>query len=189
MMDDTQTPPRIFVMPAQLEFAPQRTENFDILASAHAKYRASDYQGALAEYTLAIELNPHDALAYACRGVSQYRLGDIIEAMADYTHAIDIDPNLAVAYYRRGFIHYLVKNYLSAIADYNKAIELNPDDALAYSNRGYAYRKLYGEAEAAVDLRHAARLFKQQGNLAKYRSTMNLINEMSGQDSWGSGML
>jgi tetratricopeptide (TPR) repeat protein len=176
-------------MSAPIEFAPQRTENYDILATAHAKYKAQDYEGAIAEYNLAIELNPEDAIAHACRGVAQYRLGDIIEAMADYTKAIDIDPNLAVAYYRRGFIHYLVKNYLSAIADYNKAIELNPDDALAYSNRGFTYRELYGEVEAAVDLRHAARLFRQQGNLDKYQSTMKLINEMSGQDSWGSGML
>jgi tetratricopeptide (TPR) repeat protein len=176
-------------MLAQLEFATTRTENYDILESARLKYKNRNYHGAIAEYTLAIELNPDDALAYACRGVVHYRMSDIIGAMTDYTRAIDLDPKLAIAYYRRGFIHYLTKEYLLAIDDYNMAIELNPNDALAYSNRSYAYRKLYGEMEAIIDLRRAAKLFKEQGRLDKYHKTMTAINESIGGDSWGSGML
>jgi tetratricopeptide (TPR) repeat protein len=167
----------------------ETTTNNDILLSAKTKYKDRDYLGALAEYTKAIQLDPQDALAFCCRGVAHYRLGDGYKAMADYNKAIEIDPNLAIGYYRRGFLHYVAKDYLSAIADYNKSIELNPDFALAYSNRSYVYRELYGEQEATVDLRFAAKLFKQQGNLKKYHSTMKLINKISGGDSWGSGML
>jgi tetratricopeptide (TPR) repeat protein len=161
----------------------------ETLLSAKAKYKERDYSGALAEYTRSIEVNPTDALAFCCRGVTYYRLGDLDQAMADYNQAIDLDPKLAIAYYRRGFLQYLTKDYLSAIADYNKSIELNPDFALAYSNRSHVYRELYGEQEAVVDLRWAAKLFRKQGNLTKYQSTMKLINEISGGDSWGSGML
>ncbi len=163
--------------------------NSDILLSAKTKYKNGDYQGAITEYTQAIQLNPGDALAFCCRGVAYYRLGYAANAMSDYNHSIKLDPNLSMAYYRRGFLHYISKDYLSAIDDYNKSIALQPDFALAYSNRSYAYRDLYGEQEAAIDLRFAAKLFKEQGNLKKYQSTMKSINKISGGDSWGSGML
>ncbi len=176
-------------MSPQLEFAPKPAEKSDLLAAAQLKYKAKDYQGALAEYNIAIELNPQDAIAYASRGVVHYRLGDVIEAMADYTQAIDLAPSLAVAYYRRAYIHYLVENYLSAIADYNKAIALDPNDAQAYANRAYAYRKLYGEAEGRDDFHRAAMLFKVQGNLEKYQKMLELVDEINNNHSWASGML
>jgi tetratricopeptide (TPR) repeat protein len=144
------------------------SKNSDLLLSAKTKYKSGDYQGAITGYTQAIQLNNLDALAFCCRGVAYYRLGDLTKAMSDYNQAIKIDPNLSIAYYRRGFLHYITKDYLRAIDDYNKSIVLNPNFALAYSNRSYAYRDLYGEQEAAVDLRFAAKLFKEQGNMDKY---------------------
>jgi tetratricopeptide (TPR) repeat protein len=161
----------------------------DILLSANAKYKNRDYLGALTDYTQALRINPDDALAFCCRGVAYYRLGDEHNAIIDYNRSIEIDPTLAIAYYRRGFLQYLAKHYVMAIADYNKSIELNPNFALAYSNRGYVYRDLYGEQEAAIDWRFAAKLFKEQGNVTKYQSTMKLINQISDTGTWGSGML
>ena len=161
----------------------------DVLAVANAKYKNRDYLGALAEYTKAIGIDPNNALARCCRGVAYYRLGKDRDAMRDYTQAISIDPTLAIAYYRRGFLYYLAQNYLSAIADYNRAIELQPDFALAYSNRGYAYRDLYGEQEALIDWRFAAKLFKEQGNMTKYQSMMRSIDRVYDDDSCASGML
>ncbi|WP_373547160.1 tetratricopeptide repeat protein [Chamaesiphon sp.] len=161
----------------------------DILSSANAKYKDRDYLGALTAYTEAIQIDPNNALAICCRGVAHYRLGNDRDAMIDYSRAIAIDPKLAIAYYRRGFLRYLAKDYLGAIADYNKSIELKPDFALAYSNRGYAYRDLYGEQEALLDWRFAAKLFKEQGNITKYQSTMRLIEHIYDDASCASGML
>lgn len=161
----------------------------DLLSSANAKYKNRDYLGALTEYTEAIRIDPHHALAICCRGVAYYRLGDDRDAMSDYNRAIEIDPKLAIAFYRRGFLHYLAQDYPSAIADYNRAIDLKPDFALAYSNRGYAYRDLYGEQEALIDWRFAAKLFKEQGNITKYQSTMRSIDRIYDDASCASGML
>jgi tetratricopeptide (TPR) repeat protein len=161
----------------------------DILFSANVKYKNRDYLGALTDYTQAIEIDPTNALAFCCRGVVYYRLGDKQDSIIDYNRAIELDPNLAIAYYRRGFLHYIAQDYVMAIADYNKSIELDPYFALAYSNRGYVYRDLYGEQEAAIDWRFAAKLFKEQGNIKKYQSTMKLINKINDTGSWGSGML
>jgi tetratricopeptide (TPR) repeat protein len=169
--------------------SPGISKDNDILLLAQMKYKDRDYLGALVEYTKLIQLNLHDALTLCDRGGVYYRLGDLKSAMSDYTKAIEIDPNLEAAYYRRGFLHYLAKNYSSAIMDYNRSIELKPDFALAYANRGYAYRDLHGEQEALIDWRFAAKLFKDQGNLKKHESTMKLINNISGEDSFVSGVL
>ncbi len=158
-------------------------------ASANQKSKERDYTAVIAEYTLAIQLNPADALAYCYRGVAYYRLGDGNSAMTDYNRAIELDPTMAIAYYRRGFLQYLAKDYISAIADYNKAIEYKPDFAVAFSNRGYAYRELYGEQEALIDFRWAAKLYQEQGNIKKYNGMMTAIEWISDVDSCASGML
>jgi tetratricopeptide (TPR) repeat protein len=157
--------------------------------SANPTAKERDYLAVIDRYTQAIQLNPDDALAYCYRGVAYYRLGDGNSAMADYNRSLELDPTLSIAYYRRGFLRYLAKDYISAIADYNKAIEFKPDFAVAFSNRGYAYRELYGEQEALIDFRWAAKLYKEQGNLAKYDSMMNAIEWIGGVDSCASGML
>jgi tetratricopeptide (TPR) repeat protein len=157
--------------------------------SAQPPSKQQDYLTVIAQYTQAIQLDPNDALAHCYRGVAYYRLGDGNSAMADYNRAIELDPTLPIAYYRRGYLRYLGKDYSSAIADFNKAIEFKPDFAVAFSNRGYAYRELYGEQEALIDFRWAAKLYQEQGNLEKYNGMMNAIEWISGIDSCASGML
>jgi tetratricopeptide (TPR) repeat protein len=161
----------------------------DRVCVSDSKSKQKDYHAVIAQCTQAIQINSADALAYCYRGVGYYRLGDGNSAMADYNRAIELDPTLPIAYYRRGFLRYLAKDYISAIADYNKAIEFKPDFAVAFSNRGYAYRELYGEQEALIDFRWAAKLYKEQGNQEKYDSMMNAIEWISGVDSCASGML
>ena len=161
----------------------------DVLLSANVNDSNHDYQGIIIAHTQAIEINPHDALAFYTRGVAYYRLGDQQSAITDYTQAIELNPLLEIAYYRRGCSYHLARDYSSAIVDYNRSIKLKPDFALAYASRGYAYRDLYGEQEALLDWRFAAKLFKQQDNLKKYQDLMRSIELVNGDESCASGML
>jgi tetratricopeptide (TPR) repeat protein len=52
-----------------------------------------DKQGAIDDYTLAINLNPNDDKAYNNRGIAKSDLGDDRGAIDDYTLAIDLNPN------------------------------------------------------------------------------------------------
>jgi tetratricopeptide (TPR) repeat protein len=160
----------------------------DILLSAKAKYKQGDYQGAIAEYTLAIQFSPNIALAFSCRGDAYYKLGQEEQAMADYNHAVEINPTLAIAYYRRGNLHYSAKKYDLAVAEYNLAIERKPNLAIAYVNRGCANRELYGDREGVSDWQLAAKLFEEQGNLAQHKYVMDLIDLNTSIDTL-SGML
>jgi tetratricopeptide (TPR) repeat protein len=160
----------------------------DILLSAKTKYKQGDYQGAIAEYTLAIQFAPNIALAFSCRGDAYYKLGQEEKAMADYNQAIAINPTLALAYYRRGNLYYSAKKYDLAVVEYNLAIERRPDFALAYVNRGCAHRELYGDREGVKDWQLAAQLFQEQGNLEQHKYVMDLIDLNMSIDTL-SGML
>jgi tetratricopeptide (TPR) repeat protein len=74
-------------------------------ATGIQKYRQGDYQGALADFDRAINLNPNYALAYYGRGfLKADKLQDTQSALADFDRAIELDPNNAVAYYARGIL-------------------------------------------------------------------------------------
>jgi tetratricopeptide (TPR) repeat protein len=148
----------------------------DILCSAKAKYRIGDYQGAVLEYTLAIELSPNIAVAFSCRGDAYSRLGKVEKAMKDYNRSTQLDPTAIVNYYRRGNLYYSAKNYLQALAEYSYTIELQPDFALAHIGRGHANRELYGDREGLSDWKTAAKLFQVQGNSEQYKYVMDLID-------------
>ena len=59
------------------------------------KSEFKDYNGAISDYTQAIEINPNDATAYYNRGSVKYNLKDYNGAISDYTKAIEINPNFA----------------------------------------------------------------------------------------------
>ncbi len=160
----------------------------DILLSAKAKYKNGDYEGAIVEYTLAIQFHPQIALAFCCRGDAYYKLGKEELALADYHHAIELEPKLAIAYYRRGNLYSSTKNYALAIGEYSQAIELKPNFALAYANRGFAHRELYGEREGINDWQFAAKLFEEQGNTVQCQYMLDLIALNTSIDTL-SGML
>ena len=68
------------------------------------KYEQGDYQGAIADYTKALEINPESANAYYNRGNAKNKLGDHQGAIADYTKALEIDPQNGIAYLNRGVV-------------------------------------------------------------------------------------
>ncbi len=97
----------------------------DLFNSGLAKSEAGDIQGAIADYTAAIRLNPNYAKAYNKRGIIHGRnLQDYPAAKADFDRAIEINPNYSDAYYNRARVREFLEDKPGAIADYQKAAEL-----------------------------------------------------------------
>jgi tetratricopeptide (TPR) repeat protein len=130
------------------------TENItakELVERGIAKGKEGDYQGAIADYTKAIEIDPKDADAYIRRGNARYDLGDKPGAIADYTKAIEIDPKYAAVYFNRGNTRADLGDKPGAIADYSKAIEINPKYTDAYINRGNVRDDLGDKPGAIAD--------------------------------------
>ena len=88
------------------------------------KFDSGNYQGAIDDYTKAIEINPKYDLAYSNRGVARVKLGDTQGAIADYNKAIEINPQDAAHYYKRGTAKELVGDLEGACADWEEASSL-----------------------------------------------------------------
>ena len=91
------------------------------------KDELGDYKGAIADYDIAILLNPNDADAYLNRGKAKGKLGQHFAAITDYDIAIQIKPNYADAYYNRGVAKDNLGQHNAAITDYDTAIQIKPD--------------------------------------------------------------
>jgi tetratricopeptide (TPR) repeat protein len=72
-----------------------------------AEYAKGEWDKAIADFDLALTLDPHSAPAFYNRGLAHIAKGDLIAAIADFNQAIALNPKLAEAYANRGSAHYL----------------------------------------------------------------------------------
>src|SRR5437667_9864535 len=68
----------------------------------NAKGAAGDLDGAIADYTHALQLDPKLAEAYYNRGNAKRDKDELDGAIADYNRAIELNPKYAAAYNNRG---------------------------------------------------------------------------------------
>jgi tetratricopeptide (TPR) repeat protein len=89
-----------------------------------------NFDGAIADYSKAIESNPGYAVAYGNRGLAKFDQGDFIGAIADCNEAIALNSvDDAETYGTRGTSMNAKGDFTGAMADYDKAITLLPADS------------------------------------------------------------
>jgi tetratricopeptide (TPR) repeat protein len=88
--------------------------------------KLNDSQGALADFNLAISLNPKFAGAYYNRGLLKAdKLNDSQGALADFNLAIFLNPKYVTAYYNRGILKaYKLNDRPGAISDFRTAARI-----------------------------------------------------------------
>jgi tetratricopeptide (TPR) repeat protein len=143
------------------------------------KASQKDYQGALADYTKALEIDSQDANIYYSRALVYVELGDYEKAIADYTKAIDFKYNPAsVPYYNRAIAHRYNQDVQAAIGDFNKSLLLDPNYADAYFDRANAYSS-QGEREKAIaDYKKSAELYQKKGNTKNYQKALQELKNL-----------
>ena len=130
----------------------------DLVTLANKKLAKADYDGAIADATEAIRLDPKHSQAYFNRGEA-YRLKDDDErAIADYSDAIRLNPKLPLAFSGRGESYRMKGDFSRAIADCTEAIRLDPKAWQAYFNRGEAYLGKSDHDRAIADYSETIRL-------------------------------
>ena len=87
------------------------------------KYEKGDYQGAIADFNNALDINPQLDYAYNSRGNAKGDLKDYQGAIADYSKAIEINPEFASAYRMRWINKELIADLNGACRDWRKAAD------------------------------------------------------------------
>lgn len=92
------------------------------------KLTRQDYEGAIADFNLALKFKPDFVAAYISRGRAYLAMGNSEKSLADASQALAINPpspQTADAYVLRGDIRAQQNKNKEAIDDYNKAIQIN----------------------------------------------------------------
>jgi len=116
----------------------------------YSRSAVGDRDGAIADYTASLQLDPRDGDVYNNRGVKREENGEVDDALADYTRAIELDSANRHAWFNRGRLRQGKGDLAGAIADLTRAVQLNPRDSAAYFERGYA-REVQGDREGAIE--------------------------------------
>ncbi len=113
-----------------------------------SRFEKNDLDGAIADFTKAIELKGHQLdFCHYFRGIALYKRGRIDEAIADLSKAITLKQHPRF-YNDRGNLLAQRGDFDGAISDLNRAIEIDSKFAKAYGDRGIV-RLMRGEDAAA----------------------------------------
>ncbi|HVO44035.1 MAG TPA: tetratricopeptide repeat protein [Aggregatilineales bacterium] len=114
-----------------------------------SRFDAGDLDGAIAQFSAAIALDPANEEAYLRRGNARYYKADYPGALADYSKAAQLKPGDAIAFFNLCNAQYYLKDYDGALADCDTAIRLDPSRGPVYDSRGLV-RSLQGDLDGAI---------------------------------------
>lgn len=129
---------------------------------AGTRYDLNDLDGAIADYSQLVKLQPENMLALNNRGVIWVDRQQHHHALADFNQALTLAPQSWAARCNRGWVYFHQGHYAPAIADWTVAIEHKPTSAIAYAYRGQAHHKQGNLPAAIADqtaaIRHAPQM-------------------------------
>jgi len=125
-----------------------------------------EYERAIADFAVAIKLQPKRSKYYANRGEAYRWQGQLERALQDQNRSIEMfgdEPGIALARQIRGDTLRYMGEYERAIADYNASISVEPDFAPAYVGRGLTYERQGNYEKAKADFQTALRVSEKTG--------------------------
>jgi TonB family protein len=139
-------------------------------AAGISKSRNRDLEGAIAEFSEAIRLDPSFAEAFRNRGEAEASQANFDAAFRDFSQAIDLNPRFAAALNSRGVVNTRRREFDHAIEDFSRALEIDPNLVSALDNRARARSGKSDFDGAIADLTSAltlspkvARLYNNRG--------------------------
>jgi tetratricopeptide (TPR) repeat protein len=159
----------------------------DYLKCADAECDKEDFDGAIANYTRALKINPKDAKAWDGRGIARYEKHDFNGAIADFTQALKLNPDLSEARFGLADAEYAKGDTIEAMAEFSvakqmdpiyaeerhvRALEANPREAENYYiDSGFAELAKENSYDAAIaDFSRAAKLNPTDPCVYSFRS-------------------
>ncbi len=158
-----------------------RTQSAEQRAQGHMG-SAEQYQemnlldSALAEFGLALEVNPNIADAHMGMGSIYQQRGDYELASRAYERATIVEPNKFEAHYSLGLMKQLLGRLREALQAYKTAWRLNPDDFQVNRELGSVYLQLGRPGEALTFVQIATKLDPDsQAAWCNLAATYNLL--------------
>jgi tetratricopeptide (TPR) repeat protein len=146
---------------------------------------SKDYNGAIAVYQQAAQLDPRNDKIHAGIGYLYTQQGNLPLALAAYRRAIAINPNNSDFYYAVGYIKSSTRDNKGAKEAYRRAIQLNRNNLNAYLGLGVSqtslgdYQSALWAYEQAVNLdKNNPRTYELIGSMFKQRRQTPQANKV-----------
>ncbi|MBD2252462.1 caspase, EACC1-associated type [Nostoc parmelioides] len=177
--------------------------SLELYNQAFNKQNQGDKQGAIADYTQAIQINQDwgadnpdtnyygIASTYLNRGLVHYLLGEFRPAFENFQQAISLKSDLAIAYYYRGLARYFSDaDHKGAVRDLMQGIAINKNwgytnPAANYFGRASAHfslgdinSELGNIPEAIKNYQEAVPLFQKRGEILNAQKAQDRIKEL-----------
>jgi len=94
-------------------------------------FKGGHFEKAIKSYSMAIELDPMNAILPANRAISFLKLNRFAEAEEDCNKSLVLDPTFVKAYHRRGVARFSLKKLDLAIKDFEKVLSMEPHNKAA----------------------------------------------------------
>lgn len=154
-----------------------------LLLRAVAYSTIQNFDNAIDDLSIAIQIDSTSSLAYWQRAVCQAKINEFnasegtnidlksANVLGDLSDAIRLAPKNAYLYYNRGNLYAVRNDYQRAIDDYTRAIELDNHLAEAWYNRGLARIHAKNTSDGIADLSKAGELglYQAYSVIKKYR--------------------
>lgn len=120
-------------------------KNYDALniRGVIKRQRDKDLNGALADFTQAVAIQPDFYLGYVNIGFTNRALGKVPQAFSAFDRAIALEPNNPVAYENRASLFGWILRWEDAVNDMTKAISIDAAGSGYLGLRGYYHLRMY----------------------------------------------
>ena len=119
---------------------------------------AEDYEKALVDFNVLVELKPKDHEGHLSRGNALLALERYGESAEEYQKSVNLSPDYFDAWYGLARSHSENGNKADAEPAFERAIALKPSDPQLFYSRGLLYRKTRDHAKAIADYSKAIEL-------------------------------
>ena len=143
-----QDQPEIAALTRAIEDDHQSVQAWKNRAEAHRI--AKNMRASIADYDMAVALDPQAALTFNDRGIVYFQMGQYERARNDLNWALTLDPGEKLALFNRGLLHFELGQYAAAESDFGAFVKQEPEDGEAWRRRGQSRFSL-GNWDGAID--------------------------------------
>lgn len=128
------------VLSEALRLQPRHTHN--LINRALARYYLNNLRGAMADYDLALDIDPINFVAHYNRGLLRAQVGEDNLALEDFDFILRIDSTDVMVIYNRAEMRFSTGDYAGAVSDYTTLIDTYPNFLQGYARRAEAKRAM-----------------------------------------------
>ncbi|URR36528.1 trypsin-like peptidase domain-containing protein [Thermosynechococcus sp. HN-54] len=155
---------------------PQYTEAYGI--SSFLNLLLGNFGTAVADSDRALALSPNNRNLQMIQALALFLSGDFRRSIPVFDRLIAANPKSTDYHLLRGVAAFMMGDYALSRPSWTALTQLIPKDPMPFALRGVTYLLEENLKGSLPDLRQAAELYRQQGNMQSYNQMMEAIRQI-----------